>query len=98
MVVSTSSPPAGFNLVSSIVPSTIDGVIEKMYWDAKGKGSRAGKVSLPVQDAANAEMNDFEKSIYKSLSMANRLELDESDIDLWSGSESGDDDSFGDWD
>ena len=84
--------------IKATVLSTIDGVIEKMYWDAKGKGSLAGKVSLPVQDAANAEMNDFEKSIYKSLSGANRLELEESDIDLWSGSEPGEDDSFGDWD
>ena len=84
--------------IRATVLSTIDGVIEKMYRNAKGKGSLAGKVSLPVRDAANAEMNDFEKSIYKSLSGANRLELEESDIDLWSGSEPGEDDSFGDWD
>ena len=84
--------------IRATVLSTIDGVVEKMFRNAKGKGSLAGKVSLPVQDAANAEMNDFEKSIYKSLSGANRLELEESDIDLWTGSEPGEDDSFGDWD
>lgn len=83
--------------IKATVLSMIDGVVEKMYRDAKGKGSLAGKVSLPVQDAANAEMNDFEKSIYKSLSRANRLELEESDIDLWNGSESNEDNSFGDW-
>ena len=84
--------------IKATILSMIDGVIGKMYWDAKDKGSLAGKVSMSVQDAARADMTDFEKSIYKSLSGASRLELDESDVeDLLNDSKSSVDDSFGDW-
>ena len=74
--------------IKATVLNMIDGVVDRIYFDSdvKGKGSIGGKVSASVQEAATAEMTDFEKSIYKSISGANRMDLDDDEYDISSES------------
>ena len=80
--------------IKTSILSTIDHILRKM-----GKCNLASKVPMPVQDAALAEMNRFEKRIYESLSGLERDEYGEPDWnDILGDSESEMNESIGEWD
>lgn len=82
--------------IKAAILSKIDAAVEQKIKETRGKGGLAGKVSMPVSDAAKSEMNDFEKSIYKSLAKVVRgYEPDEEN--LLDDSRSDVNDSIGDW-